>query len=151
VHGSGRPSNRAERQRRIDYSKSRRRSGARVPACIIGRRARRRQQQQQTTTCCVAQLRRPGGGGGPRGGGAARRQSVHAQQQYNRAHVLHRGARQSAAAPPQIARYDRRPTPDRSFAAVANRPALPSPTKSRRRRRRCLFSTRPFISFLYDI
>lgn len=64
----------------------------------------------------------------PTGGGEARRQSVHAQQQYNRAHVLHRGARQSAAAPPQIARYDRRPTPDRSFAAaaaVADRPALP--------------------------
>jgi len=57
------------------------------------------------------------------GGGAARQRPEHAQQQYNRAHVLHRGVRR------QPLRRSRgttvAPLPNRSFAAVEDRPALP--------------------------
>jgi len=57
------------------------------------------------------------------GGGAARQRPEHAQQQYNRAHVLRRGVRR------QPLRRSRgttaAPLPDRSFAAVDDQLALP--------------------------
>lgn len=113
-----------ERQRRIDYSKSRWRSGARVPACTIGRRARRRRrrassrssgrQQRVVLLSNVDHTAVKETAAWWYGGGAARQPPEHAQQQYNRAHVLRRAVYSGNPSIDRVAR----PSPHSRAAAL---------------------------------